>query len=267
MIYFSTSCLKSKESGYEKDVFKVLEAYKELGIKNVELSNCHSKIFDEKSLIDILADFNCLIHMNFPNFFDEKFYLNISSSDFKIRSKTIKTAIASIDFASKINAKVYSIHAGAMYDSKPCDIMDQDTSYALMIDSLKQISEHAVDHGLIVALENNFKKNCFLTRLDEFESIIIDAGCEDLMMLCDLGHSNIVYKDKKELINSVKRASKNIIEFHLHINNGLVDEHKALIDREIINAIQGVSAGFVVESRMTIKEIKNYKPFIQGLIF
>mgnify|MGYP000870245338 FL=1 len=108
-LYISTTFAKNKTPA--SNVLNLLNSF---NIKNIELGSNHCW---EKSIKNKLLKypFNFLVHNYFP-VPKKNIIINIASSDYLIRKKSIKHIKNSILFTKKINAALYTFHPGFIMD-------------------------------------------------------------------------------------------------------------------------------------------------------
>jgi sugar phosphate isomerase/epimerase len=246
MIFVSTSCLRGNKN--IKDALEELAKEKILGI---ELGATHVY---EKGIIEFLKDFKkkynteFLVHAFFP---PEKnpFIVNLASQDPKILQKSVKHAKKAINTTKKINAKVYSFHAGFRVDPDELgepfnkkNIGDYEDCYATFVKSVEKICKYAKQKNVKIALENHqlSKRNlvngkneflllCELHEVQRFYKDLDETEINNLGFLLDLGHLNVTSNslkfDRDEFVEWIKSR---VFEVHIHENNGIEDQHLSL---------------------------------------
>jgi sugar phosphate isomerase/epimerase len=237
-IYVSTSCLSSKYN-----YSQILDAYSNLGIKNVELGVCKDPTLDVAKLIK-KHDFNYIVHHYFPPP-KEPFIVNLASPDKQILRKSIDQMKNSIDFCVDFNINFFSFHAGFRVDPNINlkfnfnKIPEYETSFDTFKESVEKIVDYAERRSVKVAIENNVlseynlvdgrNKLLLMCELWEFERLFKEIPSKNLGVLLDIGHlkvtSNLLKFDANEFIYKLKDK---IFAVHVHENNGRVDEHRCL---------------------------------------
>ena len=235
-IYVSTSCLSSK-CNYSQ----ILDAYSNLGIKNVELGVCKDSTLDVAKLIK-KHDFNYIVHHYFPPP-KEPFIVNLASPDKQILRKSIAQMKNSIDFCVDFNINFFSFHAGFRVDPNINlkfdfnNIPEYEKSFSMFRESVAEIADYAERRSVKVAIENNVlseynlidgqNKLLLMCELWEFERLFDEITSKNLGALLDIGHlkvtANLLKFDADEFIDKLKDK---VFAVHVHENNGRVDEHR-----------------------------------------
>jgi len=233
MIYVSTTCLKGENSKFTKDVFRVLEIYKEYNIKNIELGSVHSYVKKLSKLKKYQKENNAnfIIHGFFPPA-KKPFYLNFSSKNKNIVKESIKVAKNAIDLCNELNSNLYSTHPGLFADvNMEKNLISEKISFkeavGISVESFNDICDYASNYNIKVAVENaagTDKANIFKDHND-FNNFFKKVEAKNLGALIDIGHANIAKVkfgvDVKELINNTKK----IFEIHIHQSIGGDDTH------------------------------------------
>ena len=240
-LYISTTFAKDKTP-----VSNVLNLLNSFNIKNIELGSNHCW---EKSIKNKLLKypFNFLVHNYFP-VPKKNIIINIASSDYLIRKKSIKHIKNSILFTKKINASLYTFHPGFIMDpisesksKKNYDFkfkkfkkneINYNNSFNSMVISLKEIVKFAKKEKIKIAIETegSRKKNFyFLYHYDEYLRLYKIFNKNDFGLNLNLGHLNLASKclgfDK---LTFIKKLKKYIVAIEMSHNNGLKDEHLPL---------------------------------------
>ena len=235
-IYVSTSCLSNKYKFPQ-----ILDAYSNLGIKNVELGICKDSTLDVAKLLK-KHDFNYIVHHYFtpPK---EPFIVNLASQDKQILRKSIDQMIKSIDFCVDFDINFFSFHAGFRVDPdinlkfKFNNIPEYENSFNTFKESVEKIVDYAERMDVKIAIENNVlseynlsdgrNKLLLMCELWEFERVFNEIPSKNLGILLDIGHlkvtSNLLKFDADEFIDKLKDKT---FAVHIHENNGRVDEHR-----------------------------------------
>lgn len=243
-IYVSTSCLANASN-----VFEVLEAYAEAGLKNVELGSSpwHTGDLSPHKLKQY--GFNFLCHHYFPPP-EKPFIVNLASSNPMILQCGTEQIKRSIEFCHYMGIKLFSFHAGFRADPRanpngkfgfPRDkaVTPYETAFDTFVTSVKEINDYALERGISIAVENHVLsdynvvngKNPFLLlcEAEEFEKLWTRVPSNNVGILLDLGHlkstSHWLKFDRYEFIERVKDR---VFAIHVHENNGQVDKHMAL---------------------------------------
>ena len=235
-IYVSTSCLSNKYKFPQ-----ILDAYSNLGIKNVELGICKDSTLDVAKLLK-KHDFNYIVHHYFPPP-KEPFIVNLASQSKQILEKSIDQMKKSIDFCADFNINFFSFHAGFRVDPDINlkfsfnNITEYEKSFNIFKESVVKIVDYAERRSVKVAIENNVlseynlicgqNKLLLMCESWEFERLFNEITSNNLGVLLDIGHlkvtSNLLGFDADEFIDKLKDKT---FAVHVHENNGRVDEHK-----------------------------------------
>ena len=235
-IYVSTSCLSSKYN-----YSQILDAYSNLGIKNVELGVCKDSTLDVAKLIK-KHDFNYIVHHYFPPP-KEPFIVNLASPDKQILRKSIDQMKNSIDFCADFDINFFSFHAGFRVDPDINlkfgfnNIPEYENSFNIFKESVEKIVDYAERMNVKVAIENNVlseynlidgrNKLLLMCELWEFERLFDEITSKNLGILLDIGHlkvsSNLLMFDANKFIYKLKDKT---FAVHVSENNGRFDEHR-----------------------------------------
>ncbi|MDO8740858.1 MAG: TIM barrel protein [Candidatus Woesearchaeota archaeon] len=256
MIFVSTACLKGLNGGFEKDLFRVLELYKNSNIKNIELGSVHSEM-DPDFLLKFLLkykeenDAKFIIHGFFPPI-KESVMINIGSQNKDILKKSMLIATNAIDLCRKLDAKLYSLHAAVLGEVDAHGIYitkkyDKEKVLETFEENLIKICGLAGSQGIKIAIENHGGEcgDDFFTRKEHFLNLFEKLKIKNLGILIDVGHLNTAAKkfgfDRGDFIKSMQPKA---FAVHCHENDGSYDQHKNVnketlrdFDKEIIKKI------------------------------
>jgi len=276
MIFISTSCLKGENSKFTPDVFKVLEVYKELGIRNIELGAAHNFIKNIKPLFEYQkqTDSGFIIHGFFPPL-KTKFMINPASQNQKQLENTIRIAKNAIELCRKLDSELYSLHSGLVadvnFDDNPIsEIISEKKATENTINSLNIICDYASRYNVKIAIENLWGLSP-LKNQNDFLNFLKEANQKNLGLLIDLGHLNISSKhngfDKKSFI---KKLQKHALEIHVHENDGTKDTHQKITNKNILadfdkDIIKKIAVTLEVQ-RLNKEEILQQKQFLEEAV-
>jgi len=245
MIFVSTACLKGSDSRFTRNLSYVLDIYKRLGIKNIELGSVHEKINDFTPLFRYKKENNAnfIIHGFFPPT-DAKFMMNLASQNSRILKGTIAIAKNGIEMCNKLDSNLYSMHAGHCADvfvnqSKCKKIISADKAIEISANSLGILCDYAKKLDVKIAVENSngFTENTFNYSIESFNEIFRKVSSRNLGVLIDIGHLNMAAKhfgfDKKDFI---KKLQSKVLELHCHENHGMKDEHLNVKNKDLLNS-------------------------------
>lgn len=240
--YVSTSVFANGTS-----VESAIETLLDEGIDRIELSSVHEY---EDNLLATVAHYDAhfLTHNFFPPV-QERLVLNIASADEKIRQDSIAFIKAGIDFAEKIDAKVYTIHPGFCVDplgeSDGKDNYDfrfaagaesagsAEQSFCKMLDSLKDIGGHLNGKDVRLAVETQGavakKELVFFSGPKEFEKFLAEVKHPQIGFNLNLGHLNLAANAWGfDRVKAVETLKGKIFAVEVTHNEGVDDEHKPL---------------------------------------
>ncbi|NYT19645.1 MAG: sugar phosphate isomerase/epimerase [Methanosarcinales archaeon] len=148
--------------------------------------------------------------------YDLKYTLHAPSTDMNLSSlrEPIRLAAVSLigqmaDMCNDLDSDVLVVHPG--YFSYPVDMMHAQRAFERSIIDLEQISK---DTGVRMCIENMPKWDCFLLRYP-----CLDLGNNGFTL--DVGHANTL----GNLNDFLELMGDSISHFHLHDNNGEIDDH------------------------------------------
>ncbi|MCZ8539204.1 MULTISPECIES: sugar phosphate isomerase/epimerase family protein [Psychrobacillus] len=238
-IYVSTSAIRNPF-----DLKEVLEKFNQLNITNIELGSSHQYIEDLECLLEKFKENKYVIHNYFPPLL-EPIALNIASKNTEIRNTSINMAKNAIDLCVKLNAPIYSMHAGMLADPNEIKFFegfafteeqfDEDkynSAFLHLIASCKEINLYAKRCGVKFAIETSGGhpkkfKYLLMTKIMEFRKLITEVNDDNFGILLDIGHYNLAtHLYEKEDINTfISEFKNNILQIHIHHNDGSDDQH------------------------------------------
>jgi len=252
-IFISTSCL-----GGTRDLREILEIYRVNGIRNVELSGGLDCMDDAGGVLDDYRNFDFLIHNYFPPA-KEPFILNLAAQDHEIREKSVALCKRSINLCRRIGCKIYTFHPGFRvertlgpnFDMVGSKLVSYDLAFSNFMKSIEDMSAYAKGRGIKIAVENLEHRNeaYMMTRPHEFANfheIFPEVG-----VLLDLGHLKIASKRCGfEVDEFIRAIQDNIVEIHIHENDGEWDLHKEPLAGSLMEYLRTIDCNIIVlESR------------------
>lgn len=246
MIYLSTTFLGKKNS-FLNDVLENIDE-NDYNIDGIEFGSTHKF---EKKINNIIKNYNfknkkILVHNFFPPIPDANFVLNISSSEKKIRDRSIKIIKKNILFAKSLNAKYYTIHPGFRSESRPNlqknnsnydfnfnnKICSYNSTFKNLISSLNKIIDFSKKNKLKVLLETEGSihkyKYLILQQPHEFYNLI-DIYGNDINFNFNLSHSLLASKVFNfNIIKFINNINNRIKLVEISHNNKIDDLHKSL---------------------------------------
>ncbi|MBO3800676.1 MAG: sugar phosphate isomerase/epimerase [Candidatus Brockarchaeota archaeon] len=211
------------------DLEKALERFSTNGVRFIEISFEHLSKISRNGV----ADFNALkkvkelgeslaveiIQVHGP-FGDIDF--DSASEDYNRRSKALEKVCSWLKCISEFEWGVLVLHTARLGSSQEYDSLSllEKTKLA-NIRFFKEVSKHASDYGVKVAIENRLENGyCSLPR-DLME--LVDSVGSDYLGICfDTGHA---YVNKLNMESTLKSIREFLIATHIHDNNGFEDQH------------------------------------------
>ena len=246
MIFLSTTFFGKKNS-FLNDVLENIEN-NQYDIDGIELGSTH---LYQKDIKKYLLNYNfnrkkLLFHNFFPPIKNNKFVLNIASSNKKIRNDSIKIIKSNILFAKKLNAKYYTIHPGFRSESTPDlsiknnsydfqfnkKIYDYKNSFKNFLDSYEIILKYSKKNNIKILLETEGSihkyKYLLLQKPIEFLTLM-DMYGEDINFNLNLSHTFLASKIFKfDIIELINKMNKRIKLIEISHNNKIDDLHQSL---------------------------------------
>jgi sugar phosphate isomerase/epimerase len=237
-VYSSTSCLVGEPESLRKRIGRYVDA----GIDNIELG---ARVIDNVDISSLTEEFptqRFLVHNYFPPP-QEPFVLNIASGDPDIRQKSIDLVRNALDLSFDLGAPFYSLHGGFIVDPVGFDgqsfiFPDPDSSDAehrafdRFVSAVESLLCHSADTGVRLLIENNVCTTQHLGKLlftgyKDFLALFEVSSGTSLGILLDTGHLNIAaHTLRSNRFECINFLSPYISAFHLHDNNGLLDQHR-----------------------------------------
>jgi len=244
MIFVSTSCMRGRDSRFEKDLRVILNTYAKHGIANVELGAALGFVKD----LGIVSRFkkdndaNFIIHNLFPPP-KESFMLNIATQDEKQRKNHLDFVKQSLEFCRKLDSNLYSLHFGFRADidmmEKPLSTpVAHETAFTTAKQSLLGILDYAKQYGINVAVENQplvLSDMILLSHPEHFFELDREFKQKNFGFLIDIGHLALTPErfDRKKFIEKIQDR---IFELHIH---AVVDghDHQPLKDASLLDIL------------------------------
>lgn len=246
MIYASTSCLKGEKELFNRDVFKVLDVYKKVGIKNIELGSVHRIPFESNKLIKYQREneANFIIHGFFPPA-EKPFMLDLSAKDEKIIKESMNFIKNTLEFCRKIESRLFSFHGGftahiGLREEIIGVKVPYEVAFSKLVENTNLISDFAKENGVKIAIENNAygSQTGILLTKEQIKTFFRILNDKNTGLLLDIGHlkfgSRLMSFDMKEFI---EETQKWIFEIHCHHNDGSDDQHLNLKNTEILDMV------------------------------
>ncbi|MCS3900576.1 sugar phosphate isomerase/epimerase family protein [Methanococcus voltae] len=199
--------------------------------------------------------------------------LNPASLNDKVSKVTVDSIIEAIDFASKTNSKIVTVHPGYipyLWKDYKERVIERNSN------SIKKLVEVAETYDITIGLENmpNFF-GVLGTTPEELELLTKGIDSNSLGITFDIGHANTCKElsnlNTEDYIAELNNIGKGIVHTHIHDNDGTDDSHLKLKEGNInleavftnlndinyngIYSLECRSIDDAVESRRIISEI------------
>jgi len=238
MIYYSSGGF----SGFTG--LQAIKFLNQIKIFNIELSGgkyCSNQSEHLKAL-SICNSF--IVHNYFP-VPKQSFVLNLASLNKKHYTLSMNHVINSIQLASTIGSKYYSLHAGFLLDLSSDELgksltnrplFDKSSSLEQFVNALKIASDVAARYNIEILVENNvlskdtfdqFGNDVFIFSSAEDAFYIMDNTPQNVNILVDVGHLNVSAStlgfSRQDFLSTLHPWIKG---YHLSDNNALADQNK-----------------------------------------
>ncbi len=251
MIYVSSACIKKNR------ISAIIKQLAEHGVKNIELSggtDYYDGLINDLETLKNIYHLNYVCHAYFPPP-KVPFVVNLASCNDKIYRQSIKHYTQCVEMMKYLQINVLSIHAGFLVEIHTneigkklsgCTIYDEKKAYERFCMAYEYIAKLCAENNISLYLENNvlsaenyqeFHNQNYMMMTD-FTSVLKMKDQLTFSLLLDLGHLYVSCKtlglDYSEECQKLKKYMKWI---HISENNGIRDEHKALVkNSEILKA-------------------------------
>ncbi len=164
---------------------------------------------------------------------------DMSSDDPAVRDNAIGYCRRCVDIAAELGSGVV---VGPMYaavgNTRLLAPQQRKRQWDLAVDSVSQVADHAAKCGVRLAVEplNRFETDLINT-VDQGLKLLSDIGRENVGFLLDTFHMNI---EEKNIPDAIRRAGKQIFEFHSCSNDRGIPGEDHLPWFEIAAALRGV---------------------------
>jgi sugar phosphate isomerase/epimerase len=145
-------------------------------------------------------------------------FLPTSSLIPEVKKAVFENVEKAILLAKKVGADRLTIHPG--YREMPG--VGINLCYDSLIENLKKVIVFANKYKINICLEN-FDKSPYLLGYKLNDYLLVLKSVPGLKTTLDVGHANTT---ESGVINFLKTLDKNILDMHIHDNNGKTDEHK-----------------------------------------
>ena len=280
MIYFSTSSFKKLST------YKTAEYLSKNGIKNIEMSGGIYEKFSREKFYSLSSKNNLIIHNYFPQP-KKPFVFNLASKEKSIIEKSLKLAKKAIKLSSHLSNRVYSFHAGFLFDPRIKDlgktikkikINNLSESTEIFLENVINLSKYANDFDVELLIENNvitksnlvsFNTNPFLMTDIDSCYYIMNNTPKNVNLLLDTGHLKVSSQTEnfsKRLF--IKKLNKWIKGYHISDNDGCIDSNDKINKKNfMLKYIKKNQKLYVVEvNEINCKMIKNQLSIVKNAI-
>jgi len=245
MIFVSTTYPRQKKSNLEK----VLNQLNRLQIDGIEIGSTH-KYETKKNLKKIIKNNKkkmLYVHNFFPPSKDDKFVINIASTNKSIKKNSLDMIISNIDFCKDIGARLYTIHPGFLsqpvpktdfiknnydFDFDKNHVSNKSVAFENMVKSLKKIINYANKKKIKIAIEtegSNKKKNYLIMQEPNEYKRLFKEIPRNLFINLNLSHTYFASNYLKFSMKSfIKFFHNYIVAIEISDNDGFNDQHKPL---------------------------------------
>ena len=266
-IFISSGAFRNK-------LINEVAAYIELiGCKNIEYSSgpYQEKIIDKFLNLEI-NNFSIQIHNYFP-VPQKPFVLNLASLNKEIWQNSFDHCLKSINLASNLKTKRYSVHCGFCYDPKTSELgrpfkknstFNKEDYDKKFITTIKKLKKYADNKKVDFYIENNV---VISENLRNDKSMLLGTTIEEMVkykqktaakILIDTGH--LIVSSNSLDINESKQLdlAKNFADaYHLSTNNRIRDQNKEFDDQDkIMQALRKDADFYTIEVYSKLDGIK-----------
>ena len=191
-------------------------------------------------------DFNFSIHAPLSD-------INIASLNPTIRKISTEQIIEAIEIASELDIKTVTMHPGHL---SPLGFHDPKKVQQINEESIHRLGKCAVDHGIVLCLEN--MPNMTITLCRSAEQLLRIIADTDIKICFDVGHANTTNQ-----IDEFLSCANFFANVHLHDNDGTGDKHQTIGDgniefNHVISALHGrYNGNYVIEMRNLEDAVKS----------
>jgi sugar phosphate isomerase/epimerase len=161
-------------------------------------------------------------------------YVNLRPADLnpRIRDASVQSIKDGIDFASQIGCRIVTAHLGSI--SKGRLKHAHKSVRAILVDSVRALTDYAEDHDVTIAVEN------VQSDMDEWEEavgktaeeivcILKEIDVKNVGVTFDVGHANTVGNPEDFAV----KLAPYMVNVHLHDNHGTRDQHLVIGEGKI----------------------------------
>ena len=244
-----------------------------IGCKNIEYSSgpYQDKIIDKFLNLEI-ENFTVQIHNYFP-VPQKPFVLNLASLNKEIWQNSFNHCLKSINLASKLKTKRYSVHCGFCYDPKTSELgrsfkknftFNREDYDKKFVNTIKKLKNYADIKEVDFYIENNV---VISENLRNDKSMLLGTTIEEMAkykqqtsakILIDTGH--LIVSSNTLEINESKQLdlAKNLADaYHLSTNNRIRDQNREFnYQDKIMQAVRKDADFYTIEVYSKLEEIK-----------
>jgi len=257
-----SNCYLSSSLFRNMDLKSAITNCGNLSNKYVELSAPHP-YQPKNEIIDMFNDFkkkgfNFSLHNYFPPP-KKSFVLNVAAEDEQTINSCRDMVNLALELTESSGSKIYGVHAG--YLSKAVakedgmfEFDEEMYSYSKALDRavkfINEIAENFKKKNKILIIENLFpsvaRESSLFCNIKQIEDLMSQVP-KEVGLLLDLGHlnisSNLMKFNREDFLDKyLEKYGNKLHEVHISENNGVKDEHLALIKNSWqLNAINKIN--------------------------
>ncbi len=156
---------------------------------------------------------------------------NVATADDEARQRDIAAVMRQIELCARMGIEVGVIHPGG---DRPATLVDQHKEEGRRIESFAQLSVHAGERGVALAVENMndakagatgaLGRRTFGATIPELHELIDVVGAPNIGICLDVGHAHV---QGVPMAEAVRQCGRRLIALHIQDNDGLSDQHLA----------------------------------------
>lgn len=199
----------------DKDtLYKNLRAFKSIGLNGIELTVGNPDRMDVEELKKILDETSMPVSAIGTGKAYSEDGLSFISKNIHIRKKAIKRVKSHIKLSEQIGKPTVII---GLIRGKLVDGIDKNNANGLLIEALENCAEFALSRDITISLEpiNRYETN-YINTIDDGLEFLNKLNFSNVGLLIDSFHMNI---EEPSIEESIKRAGKKIIHFHIADSN------------------------------------------------
>jgi len=229
----------------------ILPVINKFDLDGIELGSTHKFSDNLDNIVKKGYGGRIVTHNFYPPAKNSSFVINLASENLEIRSSSIAHARHCILEAAKLGAEVYTVHPGFLANPKDSDVksdnydfdfsderMDQDVAFNLMIKSITELRNIAIECGVKLAIETEGSLTkpgvLLMETLAEYDRLF-SIFPEDIYLNINLSHTRFAAKAHGYSLNEfIDRYYEKIILVEVSHNDGIIDQHLPLLKSSFV---------------------------------